>query len=317
MSLDGSSVPVLDFSLIGLQQQANNIDKAALIEIGAKMKEALQKYGFFYAKNYGISRRSVDELMASAKEFFQGPLDLKNRHARINSGEVGWVSMGTERSNSGFQADLKESFNYHPADDRNEYLKSDFKVNNKEMFLNCSLLAMRVLDALSLALGFEQNILREAHKAIGKKGNQTFLRSLFYPSLPSDWKVTPRQIRLGEHTDFGTVTLNFQDDAGGLEMSTPSMGCIPITPIPETVAIFVGKQMQQLTADALFAGKHKILVPEDAEKAQKVRQSMVFLARADDDYIIKCLDGSDKYEPLSSVDYLNKRQKKVACKVNN
>lgn len=311
MSDEGSTIPVLDFELIGLQHQAGDIDKSALVHIGSQMKVALQKYGFFYAKNHGISLKYVEEIMASAKEFFQGPLEKKQHHARGDTGELGWIGMGTEMSNPGFQADLKESFNYYPADDRNKDLKTDFKVKNKEMFSRCSTLAMRVLDALSLALGFEQGSLREAHKAIGKKGNQTLLRSLFYPSLPSDWEVTPGQMRIGEHTDYGTVTLNFQDNIGGLEMSTPSMGCIPITPIPETVVIFVGRQMQQLTADVLVAGKHKIRVPENKEKARQYRQSMTLSLRVDDNYVIKCLDGSDKYEPISSIDYLNKRQMEV------
>ena len=31
-------------------------------------------------------------------------------------------------------------------------------------------------------------------------------------------EVKPGQLRLGEHTDYGTLTLLFQDDIGGLQV---------------------------------------------------------------------------------------------------
>lgn len=39
----------------------------------------------------------------------------------------------------------------------------------------------------------------------------------------------------------------------------------------------------------------------------KGRQSIAFFIHPDDDVIIKCLDGSGKYEEISSIDYLNMR----------
>ena len=36
--------------------------------------------------------------------------------------------------------------------------------------------------------------------------------------IPDINKVKPRQIRCGEHTDYGGITLLIQDDAGGLEV---------------------------------------------------------------------------------------------------
>lgn len=36
--------------------------------------------------------------------------------------------------------------------------------------------------------------------------------------IPDINKVKPGQIRCGEHTDYGGITLLIQDDAGGLEV---------------------------------------------------------------------------------------------------
>jgi hypothetical protein len=42
------------------------------------------------------------------------------------------------------------------------------------------------------------------------------LRFNYYPKI-ADVELKPGQIRCGEHTDYGGITLLMQDDAGGLE----------------------------------------------------------------------------------------------------
>ena len=49
--------------------------------------------------------------------------------------------------------------------------------------------------------------------------NCTTLRLLHYPCLPDDKIIKPGQIRCGEHTDYGSITLLFQDNMPGLEVS--------------------------------------------------------------------------------------------------
>ena len=48
--------------------------------------------------------------------------------------------------------------------------------------------------------------------------NCTTLRLLNYPSITEDSDIKPGQIRCGEHTDYGSITLLFQDDMPGLEV---------------------------------------------------------------------------------------------------
>ncbi len=60
----------------------------------------------------------------------------------------------------------------------------------------------------------------KAHNKIGLgyKYNYTALRTLYYPSIPSSMEVKPGQLRCGEHVDFGSFTLLFQDLNGGLQV---------------------------------------------------------------------------------------------------
>lgn len=49
--------------------------------------------------------------------------------------------------------------------------------------------------------------------------NCTTLRLLHYPGISEDSIIKPGQIRCGEHTDYGSITLLFQDDMPGLEVN--------------------------------------------------------------------------------------------------
>ena len=52
----------------------------------------------------------------------------------------------------------------------------------------------------------------------GSEVNFTTLRLLHYPPLPTEEEVKLGQVRCGEHVDYGSITLLFQDTSGGLEV---------------------------------------------------------------------------------------------------
>ncbi|KAK3101409.1 hypothetical protein FSP39_003346, partial [Pinctada imbricata] len=100
---------------------------------------------------------------------------------------------------------------------------------------------------------------------------------------------------------------------------------IPATPIPDTIVINLGESMQRWTADKLVAGKeedyanynvsvyviyfqkHRVQVPAEEVKSTKGRQSIAFFVHADDHVMLECIDKSNKYEPISSIDFISKK----------
>jgi len=46
------------------------------------------------------------------------------------------------------------------------------------------------------------------------------------------------------------------------------------------------------------------MIPEDESRRLKVRRSLVFFAYPDHDVTITCVDGSNKYPPVNSAQYL-------------
>lgn len=61
------------------------------------------------------------------------------------------------------------------------------------------------------------------HGSIGTSENATALRLLYYPSLPDESTIKPEQVRCGEHSDYGSITLLFQDSVGGLEVGNATV----------------------------------------------------------------------------------------------
>ena len=63
----------------------------------------------------------------------------------------------------------------------------------------------------------DQNYFVDRSKFMGTAKNISNLTLNYYPAL-TNVKVNEGQIRCGEHTDFGALTLLFQDNMGGLEV---------------------------------------------------------------------------------------------------
>ena len=68
------------------------------------------------------------------------------------------------------------------------------------------------------------------------------------------------QLRCGEHTDYGALTILFQDSMGGLEVFNRQGRYVPAPPIPDTVVVNLGDLMQRWTADVLVSTVFTILL---------------------------------------------------------
>ena len=302
-------IPVIDFSDYGLSvEDSTTVNEEKLKALGQQVKDAFGSVGFCYLKKHGVSEDLIAKYQQVSKEFFEQPVESKQRYTRGTEINFGWVAVEKERVNPERPGDFKEAFNYCPSDDPDTWPAiPDFQAVSREMYIECTKLCYRMCDVLSVEMGLSKDYMKNAHQLIGKHGNPTTLRTLYYPPITEDTQLKPGQIRLGEHSDYGTITLLFQDNVGGLEVQIPGVGYVPATPIPGTVLVNIGDLMQRWTSDSLLATKHRVLVPEEEFRKRKCRQSIAFFVHPDDDFIVKCLDGSDKYEPISSLDYLNYR----------
>ena len=136
------------------------------------------------------------------------------------------------------------------------------------------------------------------------------IRSIYYLPMTPDLKIKPDQVRLGDHVNINTLMFHFQDNIGGLEIQNPHGDFVPVDPVPGGVLVIVGLMLQRWTSDRLKATVHRMLVPTD-ERRFKARQAFLFFLHPDDDFVAKCLDGTDTYEPINIIDYFDYRVRAI------
>ncbi|XP_042197507.1 2-oxoglutarate-dependent dioxygenase htyE [Callorhinchus milii] len=300
-------ITVVDFSSFGLGKAEPSAKE--LQRLGSEITRAFTDIGFVYLKNTGFQQQNVFKTMEICKNFFMLPRDTKIRYARAFNNKHqrdGWIERETERLNLKHPADLKEAFNltfpiikWPSAKDAPE-----FKGSMESFFKQCDELAHRIMKPLELGLGLERDFFINKHKLIGSDSNPTTLRALYYPPVQKS-SVLENQMRCGEHSDYGTFTLLFQDENGGLEVMNRSGEYVAVPYIPNTVLVNIGDLMQRWTADILTSTMHRVKLPESDDNSE--RQSLAFFVHPDNEAIITCCDGSNKYPPVSSLQYVEYR----------
>ena len=57
-----------------------------------------------------------------------------------------------------------------------------------------------------------------------------------------------------------------------------------------------------------FLQPHRVLIPEEETKKQAVRRSIAFFTHPDNDVLVECVDGSNKYPPITALEDTRRRQ---------
>ncbi|KAJ8252724.1 hypothetical protein COCON_G00220360 [Conger conger] len=309
-------IPVVDFDVyrVGVEDVADE----KLNVLSKELKSAFTEVGFVYLKNSGISQHEVDSMMNISKTFFLLPHEVKMPLLRGKAyGSIhGWISYGSERTGSNRTWDLKEAFNI--ADLQPMALgvalggsAPRFREKQVWFYRRCADLSLRVLRVLALSLGLDPDIFLSKHSRVvdgeqqaGGEQNRTTLRLLYYPPVQTEC-VQEGQVRCGEHSDFGTITLVFQGPGGGLQFLGRSGDYIHAPSIPGTVLINIADMMQRWTSDRFISTIHRVVLPPPGDMSD--RQSVIFFLLPDDDAVITCCDGTDKCPPATALDFLMER----------
>ncbi len=96
--------------------------------------------------------------------------------------------------------------------------------------------------ALGIGLSDEDYFLRT------HSGHNNQLRLLHYPPIPAaDIEEGGLMTRMPAHSDWGSITLVFQDDCGGLQVEDPHRAgsFLPAPPLKDAIIMNVGDLMQR------------------------------------------------------------------------
>ena len=192
----------------------------------------------------------------------------------------------------------------------------------QSFFTDCSTLVHHVLHALSVALGLEQNLAHTHSQSLFQ------LRLLHYPSIASSELQQGKRSRINAHSDFGTLTLLFQDLVGGLEIEDPrSPGVFrSVAPVEGAVLVNIGDLMSRWSNERWKSTVHRVVAPraqnggDASEDKEGVvggvvadRYSIPFFATADPNTVIEALPGCwdevhpKKYESVTAWGYVQMR----------
>ncbi|XP_031713825.1 UPF0676 protein C1494.01 isoform X2 [Anarrhichthys ocellatus] len=302
-------IPVVDFGAFSLSEE--DAADEQMHNLSKELESAFTEVGFVFLKNTGITQQEVDRVLTISKTFFLQPEEEKRPFSRKSfaiSPSHGWVHLESERLNPRRPGDLKESFNVtslHPGIKWPSGAVKGFQEIQTSFFQRCKELSLRVLRVMALSLGLDPEVFLSAHRFIGTEGNGTTLRPLYYPAVNHE-KLKEGQLRCGEHSDYGSITLLFCS-SGGLQVRRRSGEFICVPSVPGAVLINVADLMQRWTSDHFVSVVHRVLLPPAGDSS--TRQSLVFFVQPDDEALISCCDGSNKYPPVTGGGYLDERFK--------
>lgn len=221
----------------------------------ARLRDACETVGFFYVADHGID---LAPLVAATHAFFARPAADKLQFEMARGGKAwrGYFPVGGELTSG--QPDLKEGIYFGDElaldDPRNRWPmhgQNLWPPGMREVVLPymhaVEAVGQRVLRALALALD-----LPAAYFATHLTARPTNLFRIFHYPAGDD-----RTWGVGEHTDYGLLTLLAQDDRGGLEVKTPS-GWIGAPPLAGTLVCNLGDMLDRLTGGRFRSTPHRV-----------------------------------------------------------
>jgi isopenicillin N synthase-like dioxygenase len=109
-----------------------------------------------------------------------------------------------------------------------------------------------VMEGIALSLGLAASYFSDHYT----REPLTLFRIFNYPGDPTARAEEPRW-GVGEHTDYGLLTILKQDDTGGLEVKS-GLGWIPAPPIPGAFLCNIGDMLDRMTAGQYKSTPHRV-----------------------------------------------------------
>nr|XP_002119332.1 2-oxoglutarate-dependent dioxygenase htyE-like [Ciona intestinalis] len=283
-----SHIPIVDFSL-SLEE---NPSRSKLEETGKLLYDAFSTAGFVYLKNASIKTKDVERLNHVTEEIFNASYQEKQKFAWDHKHNFGYVALNRESVDPNKPTDYKEAFNVGAeALDGDQtfcwphHLSDTFHIVMKNFAQSCKEVAHQVLRVLAIGMELEdEEFFIKQHHLMHTSKNYTTLRSLYYPPVPDTLPLN--QLRLGEHSDYGSITLLFQDNIGGLQVENMDKEFVDAVPIEGTILVNIGDALQFWTLGKLKSTKHRVLIPNDPVARKTIRRSLAYFVHPDHEVIV-------------------------------
>jgi isopenicillin N synthase-like dioxygenase len=267
-----SAFPVIDMA--PLFERGRAVERAAVARC---IEAACRDTGFFYVTGHGISGAIMKRLDDASRRFFALPLADKMEVEMARGGRAwrGYFPVGGELTSG--KPDLKEGLYLgtelapdHPRVRAGWPLHGanlwpvqvpELRAAALDYMAAATRAAHALLEGVALSLGLDDDYFARHYTA-----EPTVLFRLFHypPEATNEPTRTPAAADtrseswgVGEHTDYGLLTLLAQDEHGGLQVKTPS-GWIDAPPLPGTLVCNIGDMLDRMSGGWFRSTPHRV-----------------------------------------------------------
>ncbi|CAL8095654.1 unnamed protein product [Orchesella dallaii] len=269
------SLPVVNVEALLLTDDNSNNQKTneRVQQTSQQLLDALVEWGFLYISGHCVDINLQNNLEAASREFFNLPLEVKQQ-INMKLGKHAWrgyfppgdeLTSGIPDSKEGiyFGTELADN---HPK------VVSETPLHGSNLwpcqypelktivlqYMNAmEQLGHALMRGLAIGLGLDEKYFQNS---FGK--DPTLLFRIFnYP--PSSQKVG---WGVGEHTDYGFLTILKTDNNPGLEVLSPTLKWIEVPFIPNTFIINIGDQLEIATNGLLKATPHRVRIQREENR---------------------------------------------------
>jgi isopenicillin N synthase-like dioxygenase len=262
---DFSHIPIIDVSPLVAGTPGRTL-------VAARLGAACRESGFFYVVGHGVDEGLQQRLFELSRQFFAQDLESKLRIRMALGGRSwrGYFRVGEELTSG--KPDQKEGLYFGaelPAD--HPLVRAGTPLHGPNLFpaepaglrqavldylAALTRLGHRLMAGLALSLGLVESYFAERYTA-----EPLILFRIFNyppPADPSLWGV-------GEHTDYGLLTILLQDDAGGLEVRSRSRW-VPAPPLPGSFVCNIGDMLDRMTGGRFRSTPHRVRNPAPRDR---------------------------------------------------
>jgi isopenicillin N synthase-like dioxygenase len=248
-------IPVIDLAGLSGNQQENSITMASIAS-------ASEDWGFFQVINHGISLALVESTQKLAREFFNLPLEDKQKYAE-NPNDL--IPQGYGR---GFRMPESTILDWHdiflhyflPLSLKNistwPHKPAAYRETMDKYGKEVLKFTDKMLEIFSRLLGLQPNYLKEEF------GDPMLnIRLIFYPPCPQPKLV----LGLGAHSDPNIMSVLLQDETGGLQVKKGNKW-VGVAPVPNALVINIGDQLQVVSNGRFQSVEHRVVTNTSAAR---------------------------------------------------
>jgi len=274
-----------------------------------QVDKTCREVGFFYLTGHGVSQSLVEDSISIAREYFNLPLEEKNKISILNSKTYrGYQILGQNITQAkrdwheGIDMFSEEGvsvpYQYDPSKPIHgpnqwpEY-PTKFRPIFEQYIQEMQKLGEQIMKLIALALDQEIDF-------FSKYTNKGYwgIRIISYPPLPSN-KSDDVGDGTGIHSDYGCLTIVNQNNATfGLQVQNTQGEWITANPIPGTFVINLGDMLAIWTGGVYKSTPHRVI----HNRSNDTRISIPFFYEPNYDAVIKPLKPVEGY-PSAGVMY--------------